>query len=44
MRCDKHLNGDPRPLLTSVDDLVPLEVADAIKDSSTYFTWMDVPV
>lgn len=38
------LNGDPRLLLTSVDDLVPLEVTNAIEDSSTYFTWMDVPV
>lgn len=30
--------------LTSVDDLVPLQVADAVEDSTTYFTRMNVPV
>lgn len=30
--------------LTSVDDLVPLQVSDAVEDSTTYFTRMNVPV
>lgn len=30
--------------LTSVDDFVPLQVADAVEDPTTYFTWMNVPV
>lgn len=30
--------------LTSVDDLVPLQVADAVEDPTTYFTRMNVPV
>lgn len=29
--------------LTSVDDLVPLQVSDAVEDPTTYFTRMNVP-
>lgn len=30
--------------LTCVDDLVPLQVADAVEDPTAYFTRMNVPV
>lgn len=35
---DKHKD------LTRVDDLVPFQVSDAVEDSSTDLTWMDVPL